>query len=125
MSGSGGPDCEASGIDPLWCAVFQGLRTHGVVFGAVLPEQLLQFSRSLVFTDEKALAFQASEPTLNHDIARPVSVAVHALSIVEITKELFVVVTGKLASLVRIVMLAGVPYLSTPSFKAARISRLM
>ena len=103
MSGSGYPDCETSGIDFLWCAIVQGLvRTHGVVLGDILPDKLPQFSRSLVFTDVKALAFQAAEPTFDHDVVRPAGFAVHALTYAEIVKELLVIVAGELAALIRV-----------------------
>jgi len=76
------------------------MRTHRVVLVDILPNELPQIFRRLVFRDVKAIAFQAAEPALNHNVVCPAGLAIHALPNAEIRKKLLVIIAGKLASLV-------------------------
>ena len=46
------------------------------------------------------LILEAAEPALNHDVVCPAAPAVHTLTDIEVTKQILVIITGKLAALI-------------------------
>ena len=74
--------------------------TDGIVEVDILADALAQLLRAAKFIDIDQFGFEAAEPALDHDVVRPAGLAVHALANVEVSEQLFVFITGKLAALV-------------------------
>ena len=71
-----------------------------VVIIYVLVNQTSKLSWGAIFVRIELLRFEATEPTFNHDVVCPAAPAVHTLTDIEVTKQILVIITGKLAALI-------------------------
>ena len=82
----------------------------------ILPE----FFGAVIFINVDFFRIERAEPSLNHDVVRPLGLAVHTLTNVLAFKIGFIFFAGKLTVLVT-VHDGGTSYVATASFTAARV----
>ena len=76
------------------------MRSERVVIVDVALDRFAQFTWAAVFVDVNQFRLETAEPALNHDIVRPTGFAIHALTDVKLFEQLFVFLTGELATLI-------------------------
>ena len=89
---------------------------EAVIIFHITTDRLPQLPGRGKFVDIDELRFQASEPSLDHDVIRPAGSPVHTLAYMQLLHKLPVLAAGKLAALVgvedgrRAETVHGVPY---------------